>query len=145
MQFSQDVNVMAYVIRSYGPGEIVINEPLMPTAIDSEAGSTERGKSFQKKTLTGSVVVSSERLMENWPPQRIDQLIAPHLVQVLELTPEIVLIGTGKALQWPPAAALQPLRDNNIGIEVMDTAAACRTYNILMLEGRRVAAALMMI
>lgn len=145
MQFSQDVNVMAYVIRSYGPGEIIINEPLSPNQIDSETRAAERGKSFQKKILTESVVVSSERLMEHWPPQHVDQLIAPHLTQLLELSPEIVLIGTGKSLQWPPAAALQPLRDNNIGIEVMDTAAACRTYNILMLEGRRVAAALMMI
>ena len=56
---------------------------------------------------------------------------------------EIVLIGTGKKLRFPPPDALRPLREARIGFEVMDTAAACRTYNVLMSEGRNVAAALL--
>ena len=57
---------------------------------------------------------------------------------------EIVLIGTGKKLRFPPPEALRPLREARIGFEVMDTAAACRTYNVLLGEGRQVAALLLL-
>ena len=57
---------------------------------------------------------------------------------------EIVLLGTGKKLRFPPPDALKPLRDARIGFEVMDTAAACRTYNVLLGEGRQVAALLLL-
>lgn len=143
MQFSQDINPAAYVIRSYGPGEVVVSEPLGSTT--SDPNPDERGKSHQKKTLTRSAILSFDKLLDHWPPQHVGELTPSHLTQVLALAPEIVLLGTGKKLEWPPAAVLRPLIDNNIGIEVMDTPAACRTYNILMLEGRRVALALMMI
>jgi uncharacterized protein len=145
MQFSQDINPAAYVIRSYGPGEVVLSEPLSSTPATSGPNPDERGKSFQKKTLTRSAILSFDKLLDHWPPQHVGELTPSHLTQVLALAPEIVLLGTGKKLEWPPAAVLRPLIDNNIGIEVMDTPAACRTYNILMLEGRRVALALMMI
>ena len=59
--------------------------------------------------------------------------------------PEVVLLGTGARLRFPPAAVLAPLTRAGIGVEVMDTAAACRTYNILAGDGRRVVAALLMI
>jgi uncharacterized protein len=60
------------------------------------------------------------------------------------LDAELVLIGTGRSLQFPPAEALRPLIEARLGFEIMDTQAACRTYNILMAENRRVAAALIL-
>ena len=64
---------------------------------------------------------------------------------LLELAPEIVLLGSGNSLLWPDAAIVAPLAEAGIGYEIMNTAAACRTYNILVGDGRRVAAALLMI
>jgi uncharacterized protein len=63
---------------------------------------------------------------------------------VLMRAPEIVLLGTGPRLRFPSPAVYASLLKARIGVEVMDTAAACRTYNILAAEGRRVAAALML-
>jgi uncharacterized protein len=62
-----------------------------------------------------------------------------------ELESEVVLIGTGKSLRFPRSELIAPLMASGTGFEIMDTAAACRTYNILMGEGRRVSAALLMI
>ena len=63
---------------------------------------------------------------------------------LLELKPAIVLLGTGAAQRFPMPALARRLTTAQVGLEVMDTAAACRTYNILAAEGRRVAAALLM-
>lgn len=77
-----------------------------------------------------------------WPVVRPSSVSADDVAALLAHTPEIVLIGTGARLEFPPAAVLRPLIDASIGYEVMDTGAACRTYGILMAEGRRVVAAL---
>ncbi|HNI52603.1 MAG TPA: MTH938/NDUFAF3 family protein, partial [Accumulibacter sp.] len=61
------------------------------------------------------------------------------------LDAEIVLLGTGKQLRFPPPDLLQPLIAQRKGLEVMDVQAACRTYNILLSEGRKVAAALFLV
>ncbi len=73
------------------------------------------------------------------------ELSQADIQQLAALTPELVIIGTGKRLQWPDRAVMTPLMEAGIGYEIMDTAAACRTYNILSYEGRAVAVALMMI
>ena len=75
----------------------------------------------------------------------VADLTETHFAMVAALKPEIVLLGTGARQQFPLPRLLRPLLTQGIGVEVMDTAAACRTYNIIMLEGRRVAAALLMI
>ena len=62
---------------------------------------------------------------------------------MVELAPEIVLLGTGAQFRFPEPALLAPLYKAGIGVEVMDTPAACRTYNILLGEGRNVVAALL--
>ena len=67
---------------------------------------------------------------------------APDLQAIAELGCPIVLLGTGSRQRFPAAALLRPLIQRRVGIEVMDSYAACRTYNILMAEGRDVAAAL---
>ena len=89
-----------------------------------------------------SLVVSGERLVTDWPAASIDALTADHLAAIVELKPEIVLLGTGKSFRFPEPALLAPLYKAGLGVEVMDTPAACRTYNILLGEGRNVVAAL---
>lgn len=91
---------------------------------------------------TQSLVVSGERLITDWPVASLEELEADHMAALVELKPEIVLLGTGARFQFPQPALLAPLYKAGIGVEVMDTPAACRTYNILQGEGRNVAAAL---
>jgi uncharacterized protein len=89
-----------------------------------------------------SLVVGAERLVTDWPLAAIGELTADHFAAILEMNPEIVLLGTGARFAFPEPALLAPLRSARVGVEVMDTAAACRTYNILLGEGRGVVAAL---
>ena len=89
-----------------------------------------------------SLVVSGDRLILDWPARSVESLSADHIAAIVELAPEIVLIGTGARFQFPEQAMLVPLQKAGIGVEVMDTQAACRTYNILLGEGRNVVAAL---
>ena len=89
-----------------------------------------------------SVLVSPERVVTDGPAESIESLTADHLAAIVEMQPEIVLLGTGAAFRFPEPAMLAPLYKAGIGVEVMDTPAACRTYNILMGEGRNVVAAL---
>jgi len=89
-----------------------------------------------------SLVVSGDRLITQWPAHSVAALSADHMAAIVELKPEIVLLGTGPTFTFPEAALLAPLYRANIGVEVMDTPAACRTYNILLGEGRNVVAAL---
>lgn len=148
MQFSQDIDTSAYVIRAYGPGEVTINEPLTEESIanwSTQPQAAQPAPLVTRRTLTRSAVVSPRQLVEDWPAQTPSEINAERLAPILAMKPEIVLFGTGSRLQWPPAATIAALHELGIGVEVMDTAAACRTYNILMLEGRRVAAALLMI
>lgn len=92
---------------------------------------------------TRSLIVMPETLITDWPPNAIQGLSADHLDHVLALEPEIILLGTGQRLCFPEVAITARIMEKKIGLEVMDTAAACRTYNVLMTEGRKVAAALL--
>ncbi len=123
MRLDLDTAAGTYAIRSYRAGAIVVND----------------------EVLRESFIVTPERLLRNWPPQRWDEVAPEHFSSVIALEPEIVLFGTGETLHFPrPELGALFLR-RHIGFEVMDTAAACRSYSILMSEGRRVAAALLMI
>jgi uncharacterized protein len=94
------------------------------------------------RRVSGSLVVASERLLEGWAAGGIGSLTPGETAPLLEWEPEIVLLGSGATFRFPDPAALAPLYQAGIGVEVMDTKAACRTYNILLAEGRRVVAAL---
>ena len=83
-------------------------------------------------------------LIRDWPPGSFDELEKHHFDQLLEHQPEIILFGSGPTLRWPDPALLSTLAENGIGVEVMDTSAACRTYNILVSDQRHVAAALLL-
>jgi uncharacterized protein len=94
------------------------------------------------RRVSGSLVVAAERLLEGWAAGGIGSLTAGETATLVEWNPEIVLLGSGATFRFPDPAALAPLYQAGIGVEVMDTKAACRTYNILLAEGRRVVAAL---
>lgn len=91
-----------------------------------------------------SLIVLAQRLVENWRVARIEDLADADVGLLAGLGVEILLFGTGQTLRFPPPWLLQPLAASRTGVEVMDTPAACRTYNILLAEGRNVAAALIL-
>jgi uncharacterized protein len=123
MRLKPDITGAANTIRAYDEGYIRIND----------------------QTIRRSLIVTPEKLITDWPPQSFTDLQADHLEQLLALDPEIVLLGTGARQHFPNPRLSSPLLSWGVGLEVMDTAAACRTYNFIMAEGRRVAAALLLI
>lgn len=94
--------------------------------------------------FSSSVIVLPERIISDWPKRSMDQLQRSDFELLLDLQPDLVLLGTGLEQHFPPAELYTCLTAARIGLEVMTTPAACRTYNILMSEGRRVAAALIL-
>ena len=97
-----------------------------------------------QETVEHSLVISSQGGHQPWNCQRFEDLTPAHFVQLAEIDAEVVIFGSGQRLRFPPPAWLKPLIAKRIGLETMDTLAACRTYNILAGEGRRVAAALLL-
>jgi uncharacterized protein len=89
-------------------------------------------------------IVLPDRVITDWPATTFDTLTADHMEALLPLVPEVLLLGTGTTLRFPRAEILAPLIRAQVGYEVMDVQAACRTYNILMAEERRVAAVLLL-
>ncbi|MBA1148163.1 Mth938-like domain-containing protein [Ectothiorhodospiraceae bacterium WFHF3C12] len=108
-------------IRGYEPGRIFVNEEAIET----------------------SVLVAGPVLDREWPPASFEDLSPEHLDAVIALDPEIVLLGTGERQRFPRREFMRVMFEKGIGLEVMDTASACRTYHVLMAEGRMVVAALL--
>lgn len=123
MKFAQDDTPAGPLIHAYEPGRIQIGEI----------------------SYRHSLVVSPQRVLDNWRPQNLDQLRSEDFESILALDPEIIVLGTGVSQCFPDPATFAVLMNRGIGLEIMDTGAACRTYNILMSESRRVVAALIMI
>jgi uncharacterized protein len=94
------------------------------------------------RRFTGNLVVAADRMLEGWAAGGIGALTEGETAALVDWKPEILLLGSGASFRFPDPAAVAPLYRAGIGIEVMDTRAACRTYNILLGEGRRVVAAL---
>jgi uncharacterized protein len=94
--------------------------------------------------LSSSFIVTPETLITGWAPQSIDTLSEADLEAVAALNCKIILLGTGLRQRFPPGVLLRPFVQRQVGVEVMDSLAACRTYNILMAEGREVAAAIIL-
>ena len=109
-------------ISGYGPGWIAVNGERLGT----------------------SLIVGSAGQRLDWQAGHFDELTAAHFAQLCDLGSELVIFGSGSRLRFPPPAWLQPLMQRRIGLETMDTQAACRTYNILAGEGRSVVAALLL-
>jgi uncharacterized protein len=91
-----------------------------------------------------SLVVLPLRIVTDWPATTFEALEPSHLAALVALGAEVVLLGTGERLRFPSPEITRPLVEARIGLEVMDVQAACRTYNILMAEERKVAAALLL-
>ena len=94
--------------------------------------------------VTGSVVIGSRGQRLDWQCATFAELTAEHFAQLADLNAELVIFGSGATLRFPQPAWLAPLMAKRIGLETMDTQAACRTYNILAGEGRSVVAALLL-
>ena len=92
---------------------------------------------------TSSLFVSSQTGSAMWPCTRFEDLQAEHFDIFLPMEPELILFGSGEKIRFPRPQWLQNLYAKRIGVETMDTHAACRTYNFLAGEGRRVIAALL--
>ena len=120
MRFSQD-SFASNRIRAYSDGEITVND----------------------KIINRSVIITPD-LIQRWELQHIDELTAEHCRQLGELNPEVVIIGTGKFQKFPPPQLTVGLQTQGIGVEIMAHDAACRTFNILLAEDRRVIAGLIM-
>lgn len=112
-----------FAIRSHRPGEVRINEI----------------------AYRASLIVSPRRLIAAWGATTVAALEPAHFEPILAMEPEVILIGTGDRLAFPAPAILRLLADAGIGYEFMDTGAACRTYNVLMAESRRVVAGLIIV
>jgi uncharacterized protein len=92
---------------------------------------------------TASIVVPWTGPVQPWHAAGFDALTVDHFERIAALRPELVIFGSGPRIRFPAPALLRPLIDARIGVETMDTAAACRTYNVLLAEGRSVVAALL--
>jgi uncharacterized protein len=120
MKLTDESRAVTNAVRSYTPGELRVGEA----------------------SYTRSCLLAADSIVPDWPPQTIDELRSEHLDAVLALKPEVVILGTGPRQQFPPAALMSKVLSRGVGFEVMDTGAACRTFNILIAEDRRAVAAL---
>lgn len=119
MQLTRDT-VAANLIHSYERGRVKIGE----------------------RWLHGSLIVGPEHLIEGWRVAAPASITLADLELALALEPEIVLLGTGPTLVWPDQDLMGALAARRVGLEIMSTPAACRTYNVLVHERRRVVSAL---
>ncbi|SMC29764.1 Uncharacterized conserved protein, contains Mth938-like domain [Andreprevotia lacus DSM 23236] len=90
----------------------------------------------------GSVIVTQTEVRE-WRPARFEDLTEADFACLLELKPEMVLFGTGKGIRFPHPKLTRALAEAHVGLDMMDTGAMCRTFNILTAEERRVVAVLL--
>jgi uncharacterized protein len=121
MRFTQESNPAVNVIRAHGNGELRVNETVYRGAVILSASSAEDLPNIHD----------------------LDHLIAIDASRILGLEPELVLLGTGARQIFPAASFGAQFLRKGIGFEVMDTGAACRTFNVLVGEQRRVAALLL--
>ena len=96
------------------------------------------------KNFNSSLIIASNELKTDWPPRSIEDLSTEHFSNIIEMDPELLIIGTGNTLVFPPVETYAELIRLGVGVEIMDTGAACRTYNILTGEGRHVVAGLIL-
>ncbi|MFY9509799.1 MAG: Mth938-like domain-containing protein [Rubrivivax sp.] len=94
--------------------------------------------------LAHSVIVPWQGAVLDWQAPDFDMLSEAHFERIAALAPEVVLFGSGPRIRFVKPALLRALIDRRIGVETMDTAAACRTYNVLVSERRSVVAALLL-
>ena len=122
MALHQDTNTNFKLFTEYGAGYVAVN-----------------GKRYQQP-----VVVTAGEVRTDWVVSDFDALNEAHFEYFLALEPEVLLLGTGKTQRFPHPRLYKALTNAGIGVECMTTPAACRTYNILVEEDRRVVAAILL-
>lgn len=122
MKMALDTASGVNVVRSYEPGAVEIGN----------------------RRFTASLLVLPDLIHTDWPPTAASELQPRHFRALLDNSPEVLILGTGDTQDFPEPSVFVTLMDMAIGFEVMNNAAACRTYNILLSEGRRAALALML-
>ena len=100
--------------------------------------------SIRNEKITTSLVIASTGERFNWDCERFEDLTPKHFNQLAAMNPELVIFGSGNHIRFPKPVLIKALIDQQTGLETMDTQAACRTYNVLAAEGRRVALALLL-
>lgn len=120
MQLSREDGNVSNAITAYAAGEIRMRD----------------------RVFRASLIATREAVIEDWKPAIIEQLGIGDFVRLLELAPDVVILGTGPKQRMPPPELFAAFAARRIGLEVMDTGAACRTYNLLLSEFREVALAL---
>ncbi len=148
MQFHREQDIQHYGIYAYGKGEITVTIPraLEPDPPPIHEENVEQlHVPIRRETLRRSLIIMPDELIRDWEPQSFEMLRQTHFAMLADLDLELILFGSGNTLRWPDNALLTPLIEKGVGLEVMDTGAACRTYNILQADQRRFAAALLMI
>lgn len=121
MQLHLDQSGNVNVIVGYSPGQLKLKD----------------------RTFDQPVIVTADQLVP-WSLESQQDLEVHSLEEVLALKSDLILLGTGTSLRFPKQEVMASVLGHGIGFEVMDTSAACRTYNILVMEGRKVAAALIL-
>lgn len=146
MKISDHYNSEGYFIRSYAPGRITIAFPESPDheATNQPDSSTSAPPKFREETLETSFILSANKLIKNWAPESINELAREHAEQLVSLQPEVIILGTGNKICFPRPDWSATFYEKGIGLEVMDTGAACRTYSILTSDSRNVVVALML-
>jgi len=120
MKFTQE-RTGANVVQSFEPGAIRVKDRL----------------------IKGHVILSAEVIIEPWLVAQAHNITVTDIAPAMALQPEVLILGTGRTLAFPSPELLDELAAQGIGVEVMDTAAACRTFNVLVHEDRAVTAALL--
>jgi uncharacterized protein len=120
MKLHSDPRGAQHIVTGYGDGWVAVD-----------------GRRYER-----SLLLLPDRIDADWGPESPEALTEAHLAGLAALAGHIVLLGTGAQQRFPAAPLLRPLIEAGIGVEIMDTGAACRTYNVLVAEGRAVAAAL---
>ncbi len=120
MQFTQITDTGQNLITAYAPDHVAVNGV----------------RHFQ------SLILRPDGLLADWPVRAVEELEIEAFDWLRSAPPEILLLGTGTNQRFPARSVWRALRVEGWGVEIMDTAAACRTYNLIMAEGRTVAAAL---
>ena len=121
MKFTLDNPAADFVFGHYGDGKLKVNDT----------------------DYTSSLIIFPDTLHTDWPVASVDDITIGHFEEIIARSPDIVLLGTGMQQRFPSIDTRRELIAAGLNLEVMDTAAACRTYNLLVAEGRDVAAAVL--
>ena len=120
MQINREEGSVSNAITAYAAGEIRMRD----------------------RVFHSSLIATRDAVIAEWKPAPVEQLAIDDFARLLELTPDVVILGTGPKQRMPPTQLFAAFASHGIGLEVMDTGAACRTYNLLLAEYREVAIAL---